>query len=396
MLVPVNGRGRSIRWTAGGPACQHPDPAMSLAPSAGTSTLRLQLQRSRGWLAYALAWVAVALMWTLAATMSSRVAPALAMQFGLVIMGTAGVLGVGVWWLTGRLPWDRRSFAFYAVHACAAVLYAISFTLASLLLDLFKGYFTTALGAVWNSPVLGWNILMGSWLYLIVAGLSYGIRTQQKLNQQAAAEAEARMLAERAQLAALRARLNPHFLFNALHTVSSLVSTDPAAADEAIERLGGLLRYALDESTEEIPLEREWAFTRDYLSFERLRLGERLRVREAFDRDALASHVPLLVLQPLVENAVRHAIAPSPVGGTIHVSASLRDHALTLRVEDDGPGGDERGVDSSRGLGLRALKRRLDVRYGARAHVDIRTAPGEGFSVTVVLPALSPAATGAA
>jgi signal transduction histidine kinase len=369
---------------------------MTRVPTAGPSIFRLQLQRRRGWLAYVLAWVALALLWTLAATLSNRVPPGVAARFGFIIMGTAGVLGVVVWWLTGRLPWDRRTFVFYSVHACAAVLYALSFTAASLLPDFVKGNFSRALADAWNSPVIGWNILMGSWLYLIVAGLSYGIRTQQKLNQQAAAETEARMLAERAQLAALRARLNPHFLFNALHTVSSLVSTDPAAADEAIERLGGLLRYALDESTDEIPLEREWAFTRDYLSFERLRLGERLRVREALDRDALASNVPLLVLQPLVENAVRHAIASNPEGGTIHVTASLRDHALTLRVEDDGPGGEPRGIENSRGLGLRALKRRLDVRYGARARVDIRTAPGAGFAVTVVLPTLPQTATGAA
>jgi signal transduction histidine kinase len=369
---------------------------MSFAGYVGAPNLWSHLRRGRGWLAYVLAWVALALLWSLAAASSSGMPARSTARFGFVVMGAAGVLGVGVWWLTARLPWDRRSFGFYAVHAGSAVLYAISFTAASLLLDLVQGTFTRGLTAAWHSPVLGWNILMGSWLYLIVVGLSYGIRAQQQLNLQAAAEAEARMLAERAQLAALRARLNPHFLFNALHTVSSLVASDPAAADEAIERLGGLLRYALDESTDEIPLEREWAFTRDYLSFERLRLGDRLRVCESLDRDALAWDVPLLVLQPLVENAVRHAIAPSPDGGTIQISASIRDHALTLRVEDDGPGVERPGVDGSRGLGLRALKRRLDVRYGARARLDIRTAPGAGFSVTVVLPADVEAARGAA
>jgi signal transduction histidine kinase len=369
---------------------------MSFAAFVGTPALRGHLRRRRGWLAYVLAWVALALLWSVTAAGSSGMSPRVTLRFGFVIMSTAGALGVGVWWLTGRLPWDRRSLGFYAAHACSAALYALGYTAATLILELLEGRFTRGLASAWTSGILGWNILMGSWLYLIVAGLSYGIRTQQKLNEQAAAATEARMLAERAQLAALRARLNPHFLFNALHTVSSLVGTDPAAADEAIERLGGLLRYALDESTEEIPLEREWAFTRDYLSFERLRLGDRLRVREALDPDALASDVPLLVLQPLVENAVRHAIAPSPDGGTIDVSATICDRALTLRVTDDGPGGEARGVESSRGLGLRALKRRLEVSYGSRARLDIRTAPGEGFSVTVVLPAEPREAAGTA
>ena len=246
--------------------------------------------------------------------------------------------------------------------------------------------FVRTVVAAWHSPVLAWNILMGSWLYLIVAGLSYGIRTQQRLNRQAAAEAEARMLAERAQLAALRARLNPHFLFNALHTVSSLVTSDPAAADDAIERLGGLLRYALDEGEHEVPLESEWAFTRDYLAFERLRLGERLRTRANLEPAALAVDVPLLVLQPLVENAVRHAIAPRSDGGTIGINASVHNGSLVLRVDDDGPGAGAQDLGLSRGIGLPSLKRRLEVRYGADAHMDIRTAPGAGFSVTVVLP----------
>ena len=318
--TPVNGRGGVFCWTADRSSCKHRIPPMSFAAFVGTPALRGHLHRRRGWLAYVLAWVALALLWSVTAAGSSGMSPRVTLRFGFVIMTAAGALGVGVWWLTGRLPWDRRSLGFYATHACSAVVYALGYTSATLILELFEGRFSRGLASAWTSGILGWNILMGSWLYLIVAGLSYGIRTQQRLNEQAAAATEARMLAERAQLAALRARLNPHFLFNALHTVSSLVASDPAAADEAIERLGGLLRYALDESTEEIPLEREWAFTRDYLSFERLRLGNRLRVRETLDPDALASDVPLLVLQPLVENAVRHAIAPSPDGATIHVN----------------------------------------------------------------------------
>ena len=369
---------------------------MSNAQAANVPLMIFARTRWRGWLAYALAWATLALLWSLTARNSSGIPLATAVQFGVVIMSTAAVLGIGVWRLTAQLPWDRRSVTFYAVHALCAIAYAASYTVAAALPDLMRGSFGRAIAASWSSGIFGWNMLMGSWLYVIVAGLSYGIRAQQQLAAQAKAEAEARMLAERAQLAALRARLNPHFLFNALHTVSSLVAADPAAADDAIERLGNLLRYTLDESTEEIPLEREWAFTRDYLSFEGLRLGDRLRVIDALDREALSTEVPLLVLQPLVENAVRHAIAPSPTGGTIRVAARLEHDALVLSVEDDGPGGDGAGVDNSRGLGLRALRRRLDVRYGERARLDIRTAPGAGFSVTVVLPADAAAEAGAA
>jgi signal transduction histidine kinase len=369
---------------------------MSRPQPATASTSLTARARWRGWIAYALAWTTLALVWALTAKTSSKLPLAYVVRVGVTTMATAALLGIAVWRLTGRLTWNLRSPAFYAVHAVGALLYGLSFTLASLVLEIPSGAFGRSFAMSWSSGVFGWNVLMGSWLYVIVAGLAYGIRAQQKLDQQAKAEAEARMLADRAQLAALRARLNPHFLFNALHTVSSLVATDPAAADDAIERLGNLLRYALDESTDEIPLEREWAFTRDYLSFERLRLGDRLRVREALDAEARAADVPLLVLQPLVENAVRHAVAVSPGGGTIQISARVEHGTLRLSVEDDGPGGDRPGIENSRGLGLRALKRRLDVRYGGQARVDIRTAPGAGFAVTVVLPAEHSIAAGAA
>jgi sensor histidine kinase YesM len=349
-----------------------------------------------GWIFYAAGWVVLALLWSGAAAMSSNMPALLTLKFGFLLMGTAGAMGVGVWWLTGQLPWGKRSPRFFVGHLIGILLYATSYVSVTFFAEAWDGSVKRVLSAALHSPIFGWNLLMGSWLYLIVAALSYSIRLQQRLSAQAQAETEARMLAERAQLSALRARLNPHFLFNALHTVSSLVTTDPAAADDAIERLGGLLRYALDEDTDDVPLCQEWAFTRDYLAFERLRLGERLRVDESFEHAALQCRVPLLVLQPLVENAVRHAIAPRPEGGTIRVSAHVERGALKLLVEDDGPGSDPQLCDEQEGVGLGALRRRLVVRYGAAAGVEIRTAPGAGFAVTVTLPALADAEAGAA
>jgi signal transduction histidine kinase len=360
---------------------------MTVAGSPADSGARPRVRFNRGWLVYAMAWMALAVLWSLASAMSSGLSPRVTLPYGLLVMGAGGTFGLGVWWLTGRLPWDGHTAGFYAIHAACMSAYAFFYTAAAFIPDLFNGKFSQAWSGIWRSPVLGWSILMGSWLYLIVAGLSYALRAQQRLQQQAAAEAEARVLAHRAQLGALRARLNPHFLFNALHTVSSLVTTNPAAADEAIERLGGLLRYALDESEEEVPLESEWAFTRDYLAFERLRLGDRLRTHENLEPDAMAVDVPLLVLQPIVENAIRHAIAPSPAGGTIRIGARIEDGSLNLSVEDDGPGVASPDLAGGQGIGLRSLKRRLEVRYGPAARMDIRTAPGAGFSVTVVLPA---------
>jgi hypothetical protein len=360
--------------------------SMAPAVSSTGSDSRSRLELGRGWIVYALGWVALALLWSFAAALSGNVSPIRTLWYGFVLMGTAGVMGVGVWWLTGKLSWDRRSFTFYATHAICCALYAAGYTAAVFSAEAFEGGFRRAIASAWRSPILGWNILMGSWLYLIVVGLSYAIRTQQRLNRQAAAEAEARMLAERAQLTALRARLNPHFLFNALHTVSSLVTTDPIAADEAIDRLGGLLRYALDESADDVPLHREWAFTRDYLAFEQLRLGDRLRVSEALDEEALASNVPLLVLQPLVENAVRHGI--SAADGNCRLTLAVRAPAdrITIEVRDAGPGLGGDVTPARTGVGLSNTEQRLTYLFGDDYSLELRPVASGGLVVSLELP----------
>jgi LytS/YehU family sensor histidine kinase len=179
---------------------------------------------------------------------------------------------------------------------------------------------------------------------------------------------------------ALRAQINPHFLFNALHSVGALVTSDPVRADEALVRLGDLLRYALGTEAE-VPFAHEWRFTEDYLAFEQLRLGDRLRVEVNADAAAMAVMVPPLILQPLVENAVRHGIAERPQGGRIDVSALVHDSRLMLRVTDDGNG--DSGVAGD-GLGLSSVRRRLAALYGSRASLNVdRT---EGFTVTIGLP----------
>jgi arginine exporter protein ArgO len=159
-------------------------------------------------------------------------------------------MGVGVWRLTNRVRWDWRAPAFYAVHGAALILYACIYASSMVWTDVFSGRFAVAASGLRSSPVLVWSLLMGSWLYLMVAGLSYSIRAHRRVRDHEAAAAEARVLAQQAQLAALRAQINPHFLFNALHSVGALVTSDPARADMALECLGDLLRYALGTENE--------------------------------------------------------------------------------------------------------------------------------------------------
>jgi signal transduction histidine kinase len=341
----------------------------------------LPATRTMPWITYAIAWLAAAVFWSIASAGTAGQSPVDMLPWGLLTMSTAAVLGVGCWHLTQRLGWDWRSPRTYVVHAAALVIYAAIYATSWIWVDVIAGRTRDALGVLRSSPVLGWNLMMGSWLYVLVTGVSYAVRAQRRVRIEVAATAEARLLASRAQLNALRAQVNPHFLFNALHSVGALMSLDAARAEEAIERLGDLLRYSLG-SEHEVLLSEEWRFTEDYLAFERLRLGDRLGVRTDADPAALAAIVPPLIFQPLVENAVRHGIADRPAGGHIAISARATNGWLRLRVADDGSGPPETHAG---GVGLASVRQRLAAAYGDRARLEIEHA-GAGFAVTMTLP----------
>jgi LytS/YehU family sensor histidine kinase len=325
----------------------------------------------RSWALYIAAWALAAALWTLVAASGAHEPPLAALPMGLGLMTFAGALGVGVIRLTARAPLSTPRARFVAIHAAAMAAFALLYPFGLVWTDVFSGELVSAVDQLRRSPIFFWNMLMGSWLYLLVAGIAYAVRAHR-------AAVEASLLAKQAQLAALRAQLNPHFLFNALHTVSSLMASDTRAADEALERIGHLLRYALADD-EEVPLASEWAFTRDYLELEKLRFGERLRTEAHIDPDALRVLVPALFLQPIVENAVRHGVDARPEGGRVVLSAAVEGAKLVCRVVDDGPGAPP--ASGGGGLGLRAVRRRLEA---ARGELDV--AHGKGWSVTISLP----------
>jgi LytS/YehU family sensor histidine kinase len=337
-----------------------------------------------GWIAYVIAWLAAACFWSLASASTAGRSPLETLPWGLLAMATAGLMGVVVWRLTRRVAWDWRAPSFYIAHGTGLVLYSVLYSTSWAWLDLASGRVSEAIGAIRTSPVMIWNLLMGSWLYLVVAGLSYAIRAHRRIRAEERAAAEARLLAQQAQLVALRAQVNPHFLFNALHSVGALVASDPVRADKALECLGDLLRYALGTENE-VLLAQEWRFVEDYVAFEQLRLGDRLKVHIDVDPGALSAPVPPLIFQPLVENAIRHGIADRTEGGRISLGARVDGGRLILRVSDDGTGKTGGAAD---GLGLGSVRRRLAAVYGGSAalHID-RQAPG--FAVTIELPVKS-------
>lgn len=199
-------------------------------------------------------------------------------------------------------------------------------------------------------------------------------------------EERTRRNAVRAQLEALQARTDPHFLYNSLNTVASLIEEDPRLAERAVERLSGIFRYALEGSRRtEVRLAEEVEAVRGYLEVEALRFGDRLRTHIRMDPGCSEYRIPPLLLQPLVENAVLHGVASRVEGGTVEVDARCTDRELVLRVSDDGPGpGSSQHAGS--GTALETLRTRLELVYGEEARLIGRRGDGGGYTAEIVLP----------
>jgi LytS/YehU family sensor histidine kinase len=192
-----------------------------------------------------------------------------------------------------------------------------------------------------------------------------------------------------ARLEALKMQLHPHFLFNTLNAVSVLVRKgENRAAVRMIAGLSDLLRLALDRSgAQEVTLEEEMHFLDRYLTIEKIRFGDRLRVSVDVPRDALDARVPNLVLQPLVENAIRHGIAPVPGAGRLDIRADVHGKTLRLRVLDDGAGVDGAPPASAGGgVGLRNTRERLRQLYGDRFRLELLPGRGRGTEAVLEIP----------
>ena len=219
----------------------------------------------------------------------------------------AALLGLGVLRITERVPWPRAVRpGFVLIHVIGAIGFATAWMLLASALESiirWRLYLVTPAGIV---PFL----TIGIWLYIAVAGVAYAARSTQRA---AAAEANA----VRSQLAALRGQLNPHFLFNALHTVVQLIPVEPTRAALAAEQVAGLLRTVIEEDRDLVPLDDERRFVERYLAVEHLRFGDRLETAFEVEPALSAALVPSFALQTLVENAVRHGAcllytSPSP------------------------------------------------------------------------------------
>ncbi len=222
--------------------------------------------------------------------------------------------------------------------------------------------------------------LISTYLLMAWTAFYFGTYFYEAAQREREATLRAVALAQEAQVKMLRYQLNPHFLFNTLNAISTLIlDRDNDTANHAVTRLSAFLRHTLDQDPmKKVTLGQELEALDLYLSIEKLRFGPRLRLERDIDAGALTALVPSLLLQPLVENALKYAIAPSETGGRLHIGARLIGQRLLLHVADDGPGlADEALFTAGRGVGLRNTRERLAVLYGERARfAGHNTSPG--------------------
>jgi two-component system sensor histidine kinase AlgZ len=215
------------------------------------------------------------------------------------------------------------------------------------------------------SIIMNWTAAIVLWTAMYLSITSLRDRRLAELRQSELAHA-----LKVAELRVLKSQLNPHFLFNSLNSVRALIADDPGGAQKAVTQLARTLRYTLTAGQEEVvSLERELEIVADYLELESLRLGDRLRIERQISNEARVAHIPVMLLQTVVENSIKHGIAELPQGGVLRISAEVREQALTIEVENPRP--ESPSPPPSPGVGLRNAAERLRLLFGAAATLDL-------------------------
>ena len=243
------------------------------------------------------------------------------------------------------------------------------------LIDCYRAYFGFGLYI---------DLIIASLIVIAVHALLY----YQNFRASELAQSSLKTQLAQAQLRALKMQLHPHFLFNTLHSISSLVLEDPSKANSMIARLGDFLRLTLENSEQQlVTLKEEIEFLRTYLEIEQVRFGDRLTVAFEIEPTTLSAAVPHLILQPVVENAIQHAIAPRATPGRIHIEAKRLNGSLRLEVKDNGPGIVSNGdLIEKQGVGLSNVRARLNQIYGSDFRFELMNSKDGGLTVVMEIP----------
>ncbi|HEY2712810.1 MAG TPA: histidine kinase [Chthoniobacterales bacterium] len=298
-----------------------------------------------------------------------------------------------IFWFSRRFPIELRPVSprNLLVHIPALLCFAASHQTVNIA---FIWFLTPRLRQFFPSLASCYRAYFGFGFYLdlIIASLiviaSHALLYYQGLRESKLAQSSLQARLAEAQLRALKMQLQPHFLFNTLHSISSLVLEDPPRANAMIARLGDFLRLTLEHTDEQmVTLKEEIEFLRCYLEIEQVRFGDRLTVNFRMEPATLAANLPHLILQPVVENAIQHAVAPRAAPGRIDIEAKRSNGLVQLEVRDTGPGLRENTDSVTRhGVGLRNVIARLEQTYGSEFSFEMKNGQDGGLTVTMELP----------
>ncbi|MFC5862156.1 sensor histidine kinase [Acidicapsa dinghuensis] len=349
------------------------------------------LKRYRFWILYSAAWSPYAISYYIlfAANPSLRRAAAVETFYNIA---PAFLLGLAALRWCQAIPWLHRRPWFYPLQILSGAIYSLTWLIAVLVVSSLGNALISHkfIFGHFSSYALQWQFFSGLMVYGNIAGFTYVSEVNRNLREEERRREAAEALKAKAELAALRAQLNPHFLFNTLNSLLGLMDQNTEDAKKALTQLADMLRYALRSdparNEDDVSLREELHFAEAYLALERLRLGDRLHVERCIDPGALQCRLPALTIQPLVENAIRHGIAPRSRRGTLTLTARREQNALSIVVSDDGVGAETARALTAAGTGIRTVRQRLMLYSKGAATLEIEGTPGSGFAVSIVLP----------
>jgi two-component system, LytTR family, sensor kinase len=400
-------KGQGLCPHCGGELVRRPRRA-TLAKNAGNAS---DMPSMRPWLVWAISfgvWTLIALAGAVTMYQFNRMrgwprnfGSMLALQLSQTL--TYAPLTPFVFLLACRYPlrrgaWRRR----LVVYLVGGLLFTVAHVvLRGLTYQVWDTGTANYASAIWDSHAhalkIRWDLFQSLFFYNVVDDITgtyvptvliaHVVSYYQRFRQRELRSSQLQTQLAKAHLQALKSQLQPHFLFNTMHSISALMLTDVQAADRMMTRLSDLLRMTLDaEETQVTTLSRELEFVNCYLEIEKIRFEERLNVVLDISPETLDAQVPQLLLQPLVDNAVKHGISKLPAAGEIRIIVKKQNGELQLEISDNGPGFCKPGSYQHAGLGLRITRERLESLYGQDQSMELLSPPEGGATVRVCIP----------
>lgn len=330
-------------------------------------------------------WLALTAVYEIIFLISPGMTVGEAARAGVVVMVPAALLGLLVIHGVKRLSLPSTiEWRFMLTHIILALAFSVAWVvLVAALRNVDLRIFTGAwVGRVPSASAIRWHMVSGVMIYAAIATATHASIVTER----------AQIDRKNAELNALRAQLSPHFLFNTIHSIILLVSRDPVAAETALEKIADLMRYALkshNDLNSWSTVGEELEFAQTYIDLESIRLGDRLRVEHHIDALTLGFMVPPMLIQPLLENSIQHAVSRNARGATVSISIRQEKDALVLRVSDDGANTEAASTKNRHGIGLDAVQARLQLCFGNDYDFSAEPLESGGFLTTIRMPVVS-------